>query len=142
MWSCSKRIGVRNAFCTPIRDAKLFIFRMFKICYVFHYFWPSCPPSHSLRNVLRALSLRSAEPPGRPSGHLSPRDRTSCATLPHMNRNCLQDFSLCCNVALAQRLGLLKMHTFNIFNQSHVCDRSRVVLVIGGASMKCGVFTA
>ena len=53
-----------------------------------------------------------------------------------------QDLSLRRNFALAQRLGLLKVYSCNTFNKSRVCYRSRVVLAIGGASMKCGVFTA
>ena len=47
----------------------MFVLHMFNICYVFHYILRSCPPGHSLRNVLGDLPLRSTWLPGPPSGH-------------------------------------------------------------------------
>ena len=67
--SRSKSVAVRNVFrALSWLDFRSY-FRMFEICYVFHHFWCTCPPDHSLRSVWRAPPRRSGSPLGRRSGH-------------------------------------------------------------------------
>ena len=67
--SRSKSVAVRNVFRAFSRLDLSSYFRMFEICYVFHHFWCTCPPDHSLRSVWRAPPRRSGSPLGRRSGH-------------------------------------------------------------------------
>ena len=67
--SRSKSVAVRNVFRALSWLDYSSYFRMFEICYVFHHFWCTCPPDHSLRSVWRAPPRRSGSPLGRRSGH-------------------------------------------------------------------------
>ena len=68
--SRSRNIVVRNVFRALIREQHLVYLLMFKICYVFPYILPPCPPERTVRNEWQASSLPSVLSFGRPSFHL------------------------------------------------------------------------